>query len=52
MNSIQLTFCRHPNYYGRLVLKKTEVELELLTDVGILLMIEKGFKGEMFCTIH
>ena len=33
------------------VFKKTEVELELLTDV-MLLMVEKGIRGETCHTIH
>ena len=27
--------------------KKTEVKLELLTDIGMLLMVEKGVRGEI-----
>ena len=27
-------------------MKKTEIKLELLTDVDVLLMVEKGIKGE------
>ena len=33
-------------------LKKTEVRLELLTDVNILLMVEKGTRGGICHTIH
>ena len=33
--------------------KKTKVELELLTDIDILLMAKaKGIIGEVFCAIH
>ena len=33
-------------------LKKTEVRLELLTDVNMLLMVEKGTRGGICHTIH
>ena len=33
--------------------KKTEVKLELLTDIDMLLMVEKGTKGTIIChAIH
>ena len=41
MNLIQLTFCLAPGLAWQAYLKKTEVELELLIDIGMLLMIEK-----------
>ena len=34
------------------VLKKTNVNLGLLTDVDMLLMIEAGIKGGMFQSVH
>ena len=33
-------------------LKKTGVKLELLTDIGMMLMVEKGIKGGICHTIH
>ena len=33
-------------------LKKTKVKLALLTDIDMLLMIEKSFRGRMCHTIH
>ena len=34
------------------MLKKTEVKLELLTDINMLLMIEKGIRGGMCQSTH
>ena len=36
----------------QVALKKTEVELELLTDIDLLLMVEKSIRGEICHTIH
>ena len=33
------------------VLKKTKVELEILTDIDMLLMVEKGTRGGIYCAI-
>ena len=32
--------------------KKTKVKIDLLTDIDLLLMIEKGFKGGIYHAIH
>ena len=34
------------------LLKRTKVELELLTDIHILLMVEKGIRGEICQATH
>ena len=33
-------------------LKRTKVKLELLTDIGMLLMVEKGIRGRLCHVIH
>ena len=33
-------------------LKKTKVKLELLTDIDLLLTLEKGIKGGLYCSIN
>ena len=35
-----------------IVLKKTEVKLDLLTDIHVPLMVEKGIRGEICHAIH
>ena len=42
MNLILLIFLSAPGLAWQACLKKTEVKLELLTDVDMLLMVEKG----------
>ena len=41
-----------PGLAWQACLKKTEVQLELLTDYYIILMIEKGIRGEICQTTH
>ena len=45
MDLILLIFLSTPGLAWQVCLKKTRVELELLTDIDILLMVEKGFGG-------
>ena len=33
-------------------LKKTKVKLDLLTDMGMLFMVQKGIRGEICYSIH
>ena len=33
-------------------LRKTEVKIELLTDIDMLLMVERGIRGGIFHAIH
>ena len=40
-------FLSVPGLPWQACLRKTRVELELLTDIGILLMVEKGIRGGM-----
>ena len=45
-------FLSAPGLAWQASLKKTEVKLELLTDVDMLLMVEKGIKGRIYHAIH
>ena len=45
-------FLSSPGLAWQACLKKTRVELELITSVDMLLMIEKGIKGEVCHAIH
>ena len=45
-------FISAPGLAWQACLKKTEVKLEFLTDVGMLLMLEKGIKGEICHAMH
>ena len=49
---ILLIFCSAPGLAWQACLKKTEVELELLTDYDTLLMVEKGIRGGMCQVVH
>ena len=45
-------FLSAPGLAWQACLKKTKVELELLTDIDMLLMVEKGTKGGICQAIH
>ena len=45
-------FLSVPGLAWQACLKKTEVELELLTDIDMLLMVEKGIQGGICHSIH
>ena len=47
-----LKFCSVPRLAWSATLKKTEVKLELLTDIDMLLMVEKGIRGGICHTIN
>ena len=50
--TIQNFFQLAPGLAWQAALKNTEVNLELLTDIDMLLMIEKGIKGGICNTNH
>ena len=54
MNLILLIFYLHLDWHGKLVYKKRkkDVKLELLTDVDMLLMVEKGIRGGICHAIY
>ena len=45
-------FISAPGLAWRAALKNTKVKLDRLTDIGMLLMVEKGIKGEICYVIH
>ena len=45
-------FCSEPGLAWQACLKMTEVKLELLTDIDMLLMIEKDIRGGMCQSTH
>ena len=45
-------FLSAPGLVWQAALKQTEVELDLLTDIDMLLMVEKGIRGGICNTIH
>ena len=52
MNSILLIFLYASKLAWQACLEKTEVKLELLTKIDMLLMVEKGKRGGICHTIH
>ena len=45
-------FLSAPGLAWQACLKKTKIELELLTDIDILLIVEKGTRGRICQAIH
>ena len=45
-------FLSAPGFVLQDCLKKTEIKLELVTDIDMLLMIEKGIRGEITNVIN
>ena len=41
-----------PGLAWQAALKKTKVKLDLLTDINMLLVVEKGIRGIIFHAIH
>ena len=45
-------FLSAPGLAWQAALKETKLRLDLLTDIDILLMVEKGIRGGIFYSIH
>ena len=52
MGLILLIFFSAPGLAWALVLKKNKVKINLLTDIDVLLMVEKVIRGEICHVIH
>ena len=52
MNQILQNFFSASELAWKAAFKKTEVKLELLADIDILLMVEKEIRGEICHAIH
>ena len=52
MNLTLLVFLLHQGYHGKQPQKKKKLNLKLLTDSGMLLMVEKGIRVKIFHAIH
>ena len=47
-----IKFISAPGLARKATLKKTEVKIELLTDINMLLIVEKGIRGGIYHPIH
>ena len=45
-------FLSVPELAGQVALRKTEIEIELLTDTDMLLMVEKGIRGGIYHSVN
>ena len=52
VNLIPLIFFSAPGLPWQACLKKTRVKLDLLTDIDMLLIVEKGFRGGIYHSVH
>lgn len=52
IQSLSQAFFLTPILSWKTGFKKPEVELKLLTDVDMPLMVEKNFRGRIYCAVH